>query len=271
MKIVILTVEHAYANYLTRKLVDKYGSEIKLIGYSDVLLHNKSFIDSLAKYYQVSGLQYIFNQAIKLQLYKIFQLVYFSTFPNNFDHKLYPANKLALKKGIKILHIKNINDAISVSQIKKIKPDVIISVYFNQILKDQTIHIAKKCVLNIHPGYLPNYKGVSPVFWSIANREKDAGVTIHYINEGIDTGEIIVRKKIRIEKNDTEDSLYWKLTFSGESLLTDIIDSIKKGDKIKTVKNKNGNYFSLPSRTAVKKYMKRTKSFFRIKQYLSKQ
>lgn len=269
MKIVILTVEHAYANYLTKKLVQRFGSEVKLIGYSDVLLHNKSFLDSLKKYYIVSGIQYIFYQAIKLQIYKIFQRIYFSIFPGKQNHKLFSAKEVAIANKIKINHIKNINSQASVNSIKRIKPDIIVSVFFNQILKDDIIKIASKCAINIHPGYLPDYKGVSPVFWAIANREKQAGFTIHYINSGVDTGEILARKKIAIQRRDTEDSLYWKLTYLGESYLLDIINKLGSKQKMKTIKNKDGGYYSLPTKIAVQKYMKRAGSFFRIGEYLS--
>ena len=121
--------------------------------------------------------------------------------------------------------------------------------------------------INFHPAYLPNYKGVSPIFWSLVNKDRYSGVTIHYIDEGVDTGKIIVRKKINIEKEDTEDSLYWKSVVLGSQMLIKTIEDIKSG-KLKTLTNKKGNYYSFPTKESVKKFKKNGRGFFRLSEYL---
>ncbi len=180
--------------------------------------------------------------------------------------KFYSYKPMAVNLKIRLAKSRDVNEKVFINKLKKINPDLIISIYFNQILSNEIIDIPKKGVINIHPGYLPDYKGVSPVFWALANGEKYAGVSVHYINKGIDTGKIIERKKIKIEKNDTEDSLYWKLCEIGSPLLTKTIREIKLG-KVKTINNIGGKYYSLPTKEAVKRFVKNRK-FFILRDYL---
>ncbi len=258
MRIILLTTDHAYASYVVRDMLSEYGNDVVHIYYSNTLLPKKTFTQALLRYYRISGIKYIVWQGVKLEIYKIFGRV----FP-----KLSSAKKLASTLGVTYSQVSDINNPQTVSMIKKLKPDLIVSVFFNQILKSEVINIPSMGVINLHPAYLPNYKGVSPVFWAIANREKTAGVSVHYINAGIDTGGIIARELITVEKSDTEDSLYWKCVRAGCSLLKESIREIKIGS-VKTVKNAKGSYYSLPTKAAVKKYAKGGRPFFRLKEYL---
>ncbi len=267
MSIVILTVDHVYANKLVKDTINHFGDDVDLVVESAVLLHNKSFFQAIRKYIRISGLDYVIAQAVKLQIYR-FLSFFASRYPGIFKlAKFYSYRKLAEQKHIDVLKPSNINDDKAYKIIKKKKPRIIVSIFFNQILKDRIIKIPSKGVINIHPAYLPNYKGVSPVFWSLANGEKSAGVTVHFIDSGVDTGRIIARKRVKILKNDNEDSLYWKIVNLGSPLLISSIKKVLHGGA-KTIANKGGVYFSLPTQKAVTKYRQKRKIFFDLAYYL---
>lgn len=265
MKIAILTVYQIYSNKIVKDLIDKFGDDIVLIAESGVLLQNNTLLNSLKKYIKVSGLDYVLVQIIKLQLFKTISGIY-TLLSNNYQNKFFSYRKLAKINRIKIQKVENVNSKNFIQLLKKNKVDIIVSVFFNQILKTPTIEVAQKGVINIHPAYLPKYKGVSPVFWSLANSEKYAGVTVHYINKGIDTGDIIEQEKVKIEKTDTEHSLYWKICEVGSPLLIRAIGKIEAGI-VKAKNNRGGTYFSLPAKDAVKRYKKKRK-FFNLIDYI---
>ena len=263
MKIIIFTVDHLYANVVLKKLINHYGFDIKLIVVSGVILHNSSFTESLKKYLKISGKYYFLVQALKLELYKIITVL-----TKNKSSKFYSYKNFLTEEDTKLIKVRNVNGDF-VNIVKQIKPDLIVSVLFNQILSPELIKHSKKGAINIHPAYLPDYKGVSPVFWALTNKEKYSGVSVHYINSSIDTGGIISRKKVLINKNDTEDSLYLKLVNLGTHLLIKAINDIKRGP-VKTLNNSEGRYFSLPTKEAVNKFKKNGRNFFNLKEYIFK-
>lgn len=262
MRIIILTNDHIYSNYILKELIKFLKRDIVLIVESSVLLHNQSLIKALLKYLKVSGFYYVIIQAIKLSLYKFISKLIHPIVDAN--HKFYPYQLLAKQNKIKVSKSDNVN--LQRNFLKKYKPDLIISVFFNQILSQDIIKIPKIGVINIHPAYLPNYKGVSPIFWALTNREKYIGVTIHWINVGIDTGGIIIRKKIIVLPKDTEDSLYFKCAKESANLLLSFLNKPSLQSK-KRVSNAKGSYFSIPTKDAVRKFI-RKRSFFNLREYL---
>ncbi|MCG7848055.1 MAG: methionyl-tRNA formyltransferase, partial [ANME-2 cluster archaeon] len=99
--------------------------------------------------------------------------------------------------------------------------------------------------INIHPSYLPVYRGQHVVNWAIINGENETGVTIHYIDEGIDTGDIIIQKKVPISYEDTAKTLHDKIYSEACELVIDVIHSIASGKQIISKKqdDKKATYF----------------------------
>ncbi len=145
--------------------------------------------------------------------------------------------KLAKRKKIKIVNIKSL-----VILLKKYKEnlDVIFCLGSTRILPKNIIMIPKMGTLNIHPSLLPKYRGRYSLVHSIANGEKYAGLTSHWIGKEIDLGKIISKKRIIISKEDTGGTLYRKFTGSAIKEFKKIFLNIVQGKKIKTYKPKKG-------------------------------
>lgn len=94
--------------------------------------------------------------------------------------------------------------------VKSLKPDFVLSIFWGVLLKEEFIKIPKKGCINLHLSYLPYNRGRNPNVWPIVD-ETPAGVTIHYIDSGADSGDIIVQSKVSVESVDTGESLYKKL------------------------------------------------------------
>lgn len=103
-------------------------------------------------------------------------------------------DRIARKNNLLHIESKDVNSVEVIRTIQKIKPNLIISVNFNQIIKKELLDIPNLGSINIHASLLPKYRGRAPLNWAILNGEENVGITVHYIDEGIDTGQIILQK-----------------------------------------------------------------------------
>ena len=155
----------------------------------------------------------------------------------------------AKKNKITVYCPEKINDLRFLDQIRGLKIDLIVSVSYRQILKKEILGIPHWGAINLHPSYLPKYRGKNPLNWVLINGEKETGLTVHYINEGIDTGGILARKKIKISQNDTADSLQKKFVQAAPDLIERAIGLIRRGEARPVPQDeKESSYY--PPRTA---------------------
>ena len=136
--------------------------------------------------------------------------------------------------GIEFLTDENVNLPIFIKLITEYQPDLLVSMSFNQILKSKLINLAPKGFINCHAGALPFYRGRNILNWVLINGESEFGVTVHYIDEGIDTGDIILQKKSAIDEQDDYRSLLKKATILCAELLFESITLIAS-DKVERI------------------------------------
>lgn len=103
--------------------------------------------------------------------------------------------------------INDVNNQDVVNLIREKQTDLLITYDCGQILKKDAIRVSSIASLNVHSSLLPKYRGTAPIYWVIKNKEKETGVTIHFIDEGIDTGDIILQNKIAINPGMREKTL----------------------------------------------------------------
>ncbi|MDY4803842.1 formyltransferase family protein [Campylobacter sp.] len=114
---------------------------------------------------------------------------------------------LAKEQNIPILKEKNINNPEFLDRLKNYNCDIFVSMSFDQIFKSEIINIPPLKTINCHAGKLPFYRGRNILNWALINDEKDFGITVHYMDTGIDTGDIILQKTYPISDNDNYASL----------------------------------------------------------------
>jgi len=146
-----------------------------------------------------------------------------------------------------------------IKRITELKPDMFISIYFGYILSPTLLKIPSNGTINLHPAYLPYNRGSDPNVWSIIDGTP-AGVTLHYIDEGIDTGPIIAREKVEFDYIDTGKTLYKKLEIASIELFKKTWNSIKNDNISKKIPQKKGtmhydkDFFTLDEINLNKKY-----------------
>jgi len=136
-----------------------------------------------------------------------------------------PVKEYAKKNQLNLLQPDNLKDSNFINQIRRLKPDLIVVVAF-RMLPEILWSIPTFGSINVHASLLPNYRGAAPINWAIINGEKQTGVTTFFINDRIDTGDVIGQSKIDINKNENAGELHNSLMRLGADLLIKSIDKI---------------------------------------------
>ncbi len=172
-------------------------------------------------------------------------------------------------KSIPLRRCKDINAPEVRQWIADQKPDLIISACFSQILKDALIRVPSMGVLNVHPGYLPHCRGAMAYFWPLRRGERHAGVSVHWIDEGIDTGPLLERRKMKVRPRSTQQRVLAKASVAGAYMLRRVARKLMAGQTppVIQVEPSRAQYFRFPSSEDVAAYM-RVRRFFRIRDLL---
>mgnify|MGYP000878425995 FL=1 len=141
----------------------------------------------------------------------------------------------AIELGLLVLQPKRARDEEFVNELRKINPDVIVVVAFGQILSKEILDMPKYGCVNVHASLLPKYRGASPIQWAVIDGCEYSGVTTMMMNEGIDTGDILLVEKVKLDSKETGGSLFDKLSGVGAALLVKTLDELEKGT-VKPVK-----------------------------------
>ncbi|WAW14234.1 methionyl-tRNA formyltransferase [Peptostreptococcus equinus] len=140
-----------------------------------------------------------------------------------------PVKEFAIEKNIEILQPNKTTETGFMKRMKEINPDLIVVIAFGQILKKELLELPKFGCINIHVSLLPKYRGAAPINWAIINGEKKTGVTIMYMDEGLDTGDIISTKEFELDNEINAGQLHDIMMVQGAELLIDTIKDIEAG------------------------------------------
>ncbi len=142
-----------------------------------------------------------------------------------------PVKQFALDNGIeKIYQPEKIKDEDFVKVLKDLNADLFVVVAYGQLLSEQVLNIPKYGCINVHGSLLPKYRGAAPIQWAIINGEEKTGVTIQYMEKGMDSGDMILKEEIIIEKTETYKTLYDKMSIVGADALIKAIELIETGN-----------------------------------------
>lgn len=141
-----------------------------------------------------------------------------------------PVKVVALENNIPVFQPDSLKNGEGVNILKELKPDICVVVAYGKILPADFLQYPEYGCINIHGSILPKYRGAAPIQWSVLDGCEYAGVTSMQMNEGLDTGDMLLVEKTRIGDNETSGELYERLTVIGAELLIKTLDSIKKGD-----------------------------------------
>jgi methionyl-tRNA formyltransferase len=174
--------------------------------------------------------------------------------------------------GIPVIGSQDVNEAETVATIRGWQPDLLISIHLNQLIKRDLIDLPRLGCLNIHPALLPRNRGLFPYFWAIANGDEETGVTLHWVDEKFDTGDILLQAPISLNLDDTMTSLQYRSAQVGTDLVVRGVELVEAGNPPHIAQdNSQATYYSWPSPADQRRFRERGGSYgtvFELMQYM---
>jgi len=140
-----------------------------------------------------------------------------------------PVKECALEYNIPVYQPNRVRDVMCIEEIREMAPDVIIVVAYGQILPKELLEIPTYGCINVHASLLPKYRGAAPIQWTVIDGEEFTGVTAMQMDVGLDTGDMLEKIIVPIEKDETGGSLHDKLSVLGGDIILNVFEKIKNG------------------------------------------
>ena len=141
-----------------------------------------------------------------------------------------PVKELAVANGLTVYQPVKMRDGTAFEMLKEADPDLVIVVAYGKILPKEILEFPKYGCINIHASLLPKLRGAAPIQWSVINGFEKTGVTSMQMDEGLDTGDMLIKGEIEIGENDTAGDMHDRLSLLGAQILEDTIDALVKGE-----------------------------------------
>lgn len=254
MRLVILTQDDPFylarnIDYLLKKL-PPYAEVVATVVF-DVSPFGKreSFGEKMKKTYDIFGLPFFVRYGFKFVSSKLDSR-------NN-------VRKTLADRNIPLIHIEGgINKDENLEKIRAYEPDLLVSIAGNQIFKRKLLDVATHGCINLHTALLPKYRGLMPSFWVLKNGETHTGVSVFFVDEGIDSGPILVQHKLAIGSM-TQAQLIDVTKKMGMDAILEAIDKIQAGNPT-LIENDASQmtYFTFPTRADVQAFLAAGKRFY---------
>ena len=250
MNIAILTNDNFFSYTVLKNLLELKKSSIKLIVFSSALIGKRGSFASIRWSLKNTGFRHTFFKFAVYGVFRVMKVIckLLPFLPNHYSSYLW-----AQRNGIKSVVSRDINTPGTIEMIKNANPDLIVSVSMNQIVKKEILDLPPKMCINVHCAPLPRYGGMSPYIWTLANNEDHSAATIHYMDEGFDTGDIIIQEKVKVVENDSAFALFYRCCRRAGELLIKVVDEIGAGTVQSYAQDlSKKTYFSWPTKECVK-------------------
>ena len=145
-----------------------------------------------------------------------------------------PVKEAALEYGIEVYQPRRVREPECVEYLRSFDADIIVVVAFGQILPKEILEMPKYGCVNVHASLLPKYRGAAPIQWAVINGEKVSGVTTMRMDEGLDTGDMILKEEVVLDEKETGGSLFDRLSGVGARLCVRMLEAIEDGTAIYT-------------------------------------
>ena len=141
-----------------------------------------------------------------------------------------PVKEVAVSAEIPVLQPKRVREPEVVEEIRQFHPDVIVVVAFGQLIPKAILDMPQYGCVNVHASLLPKYRGAAPIQWAVIDGEEKSGVTTMQMDEGLDTGDMLLTEEVVLDPQETGGSLFDKLSEVGAGLLLKTLDELEAGN-----------------------------------------
>lgn len=141
-----------------------------------------------------------------------------------------PVKVTAVESGIPVFQPTTLKTDEEFLKLSQLNPDIIIVAAYGKLLPKRIIDLPKYGCINLHGSLLPKYRGAAPIQWAVINGEKQTGITVMQMNEGLDTGDMLIKCPVEIGENETAAQLHDKLAKVSADIILDAIEKIENGE-----------------------------------------
>lgn len=255
--IVVFTNGNLFSLVILRHFINLYSQRIVKV----VLING----DYKGKKGWVALVNYIKTTSVFYVIYKIWSLFLIIYLKKIHGFCITSVEDLINELDINFIRIPNINDQKLFEDISQLNPNYLISVSCPQLIKKKWLELFHYKCINVHSSLLPEYAGLAPYFWVLANGQKKTGVTVHYITKGFDKGNILEQQSLPISECTSCFNMFIKQCLLGSGLLIKAFKKLEFGDKGKVQNLNLFSYFSHPSTKAYLNLKRRKFSLFQWK------
>lgn len=144
-----------------------------------------------------------------------------------------PVKEKALEYNLPVSQPERVRDEAFMDELERLKPDVIVVAAFGQILPERILNIPRYGCINVHASLLPAYRGAAPIQWAVIDGLEETGITIMYMEKGLDTGDIICQRRVKLSPKETGGSLFERLAVEGADLLVETLEQLENGTAVR--------------------------------------
>ena len=258
MKIVVVTQEEPfYLPLFMQRMAERRAKDIVAMVILSPASGKGGWRKTIQRHLMLYGWGGFLGQSFRFVSYKMIDRMGWS--PNG---RFYSIRRVAQHYNIPIYTPQSINDESFLAQLRELEPDVVVSSAAPQIFRKGILSLPKYGCINVHSALLPKYRGMLPSFWVLANGETETGVTVHYMDEKLDNGEILAQQRVSIAPDETQHSLLMKTKTLGAELVLEVLDQIENGTVSPQPNNaEEATYFSFPTPEDVRRFRAQGKRF----------
>lgn len=158
--------------------------------------------------------------------------------------KVPPVKKAAVEEGLSVFQPEDINSVSMIQEFKKMEPQVLVVVAFGQLLKEELLSLPAYGCINLHASLLPALRGAAPIQWAIIHGLVETGLTTIRLDEGMDTGDILLQEQVPIGSHETAGELHNRMSYLGAGLLLQTLSALKEGVLIPVPQGEKGVSFA---------------------------
>ena len=245
MKLVIITQEETfYLPTFFRLLLQARSHDVVGLTIMPATMPKKGWGATLHEHFALFGLRTFLYQSMRFGLYRLGDVVGHLLPLSSF----YSVRAVADHFRVPLLPTDNINGAAYLGTLRALAPDVIVSVNAPQVFKRRLLQLPRLGCINVHGALLPKYRGRLPSFWVLLNGEKETGSTVHFMNEQLDDGPIVLQRTIPIAPDETQHSLLLKTKRLGAELLLEALAALEQGAVEPQINaTEQATYYSFPT------------------------
>ena len=260
MRIALLNIDSLASNQAIRSFIERNSRQIVLLGLSPPFCASRGgMVAQTRRHLRRSGLMF----TAFLNYNFVVPRIVGSVVPQRTT-----LAGLAKANGIAVARVEDVNGPEMVALLRDFGVDLIVSCYFDQIMRPEVIELPRHGVVNVHSSLLPMHRGPMPVLYACLDNPPQLGITIHRVDAGVDTGPILARRTFEAPPGQSVLALTGALHMAGIELLEDLLPAIEAG-QAQLTPQVGGSYESFPDRTTIARLGKCGRRLFDLRDVLA--